>query len=429
MNHLVKTSLVVGLALFAMIFGAGNIIFPPYIGVIAGDSWFIGFLAYFVADIGLAIVAIIALLTSNTLERFESIFYRLGYWTARIFTGGIIISVGYICGPRTATVSYELGFVPVFGDFGLHWYCIVYFVLAWLLTIRESKMIDYIGKYLTPILVVGLLAAIIVGVINPPGEMSSVPKVENVWYMGLMSGYQTMDITAAVIYGYVISQDLSNKGYTSINDKIKAVLLCSVVVGVLMFIVYGGLCYLGATLSQSYGADVQHGALVVAVFQTMLGKVGSMLLGVVVAMACLTTAIAMIGCPATFLVKVSNGKLKYNVMVTLVCFSYALLANLGLARILQIAVPIIVLLFPVLLTMMFLALADRKIKNANIYKIAVGFTLIYAAGDLLRTHGVEAANILEVLPLQEHGFGWILPAAVGAVVGYFVKPKPEEQPA
>ena len=423
-RSLVQTSVVVGFALFAMLFGAGNVIFPPYIGVIGGDSWFLGFIAYFFGDIGLAVLAMVSLLTSRTIERFESIFYHLGYYTSRVMVGGVILSVGYIAGPRTCTVSYELGVAPIIGEtaYGMPIYSALYFAAAWCFCVRESRMIDMIGKILTPVLVLGLLALIIIGSVNPLGE-SLPPRVDNVWFMGLMSGYQTFDAATAVLFGFIISNDLTNKGYATFESKIKAVLAASIVMAVLMFIVYGGLCYVGHLSASLYGPDVQHGFLVTDIFQRVLGFGGAVFLGIVVILACLSTGAALAGSPSTYFNRLSNGKLKYNVVVTLVCFSYAMVANLGLSTILAIAVPVILIMFPPFLVMAVLGLFAKYINNHNIYKLSVGFTLLYAIADVAKMHGVQAANIIEVLPLQEHGFGWLVPAAIGFAVGYFVKPK------
>ncbi|MDR1125899.1 MAG: branched-chain amino acid transport system II carrier protein [Deltaproteobacteria bacterium] len=425
-KSLLQTSLIVGFALFAMFFGAGNIIFPPYIGVVSGGSWFLGFIAYFFADIGLALLAILALLRSNTIDRFEGLMARLGYWPSRFLMLGVMFSIGFIAGPRTATVSFELGLKPIMGESAnLAVYSGLYFFIAWLLTVKESKMVDYIGKYLTPTLVGGLIIMIVIGIVNPIGEVSPAAQIDNVWYMGLMSGYQTLDAVAALAFAFVISQDLANKGYATPESKFKAVVASSLVVGVLMFIVYGGLCYLGATASMTYGANVEHGSLVVTLFQALIGQSGAIVLGIIVTLACLTTGMALMGAPATFLVRLSNGRLKYNVLVTMLAFAYAIIANIGLSNILAIAVPVILILYPAVLVMVVLSLFDSSIKNANIFKISVGFALIFSVLEVMKSQGVEAAGIIEVLPLQEHGFGWILPAALGAVIGFFVKPAAE----
>ena len=429
MNKLFKDSLVVGFALFAMFFGAGNIIFPPSIGVTGGEDWLVGFLAYFFADIGLAVIGFIALLNSGNIDRYDSsIFWRLGPWTSRIMAGLVVFAICYLAGPRTAMVSYELGVVPVIGDSsnGLLIYSAIYFFVAWLFCIRQNQILDYVGKFLTPALVIGLLALIIIGMVYPLGDPNVPAKIDNVWYSGLINGYQTMDSLGIVTSAVLISITLTHKGYDTPQSKTKAVIYASLVTGVLMFIVYGGLCYLGATVSSQYGLDFQHGQLLVSIFQRILGYPGAVVLGFVILLACLTTGLALAGILASYLTRVTNGRLKYNVMITLACFSFAMVANIGLENILKLAIPIILVLYPALLVMVVLSFWNHKIKNDNIFRISVGFAVIYAMLEILKGQGLEAVNIIEILPLAEHGFGWLLPAGIGAVVGYFLKPKVEQ---
>lgn len=424
--NIVSTSVVTGFALFAMLFGAGNIIFPPYIGVVAGQDWVLGFIAYFFADIGLAILAWAALLTSRTVDRFQNIFYRLGYYPSRILTGGVILSVAYLAGPRTCTVSYELALasnLPELAD--EPWvrlaYTVVYTALGWAFCIREGKLIDLIGRRLTPVLVVSLLSLIIIGMINPLGHMLP-SRADNIWAMGLMSGYQTLDAACATVFGFVIAQDLTGRGYRSTESKIKVLTYSVWVLGFLMFVVYGGLCYIGATASSVYGTDIQHGALVISIFHSALGPLGNILLGFVVLLACLTTGTALVGAASTFLVRLSGGRLQYKVLATLIALSFGLLSNIGLASILAIAVPVILMLFPAFFLMAVISLFDKHIENVNIYRFGVAFTLVYSVLEVLRGQGVEAVGFIESLPLQALGFGWLLPAALGCAAGYFVGP-------
>jgi LIVCS family branched-chain amino acid:cation transporter len=418
------SAVIVGFALFSMLFGAGNIIFPPYIGVISGDSWPLAFGAYFFADIGLAVLAFLAMLASDTISRFESIFLRMGHLPSRILTGGVILSVCCIASPRTATVSYELGMIPAFGDFGLPIYTGLYFAAVWLFGIKESKMIDYIGKYLTPLLVISLVIMIIIAFFNPVGEMSTTPKIDNLWFMGLISGYQTMDAATGCIFGYVIARDLANKGFKDNQSQISAVVRASFIMAALMFIVYGGLCYIGATASMQYGADVQHGPLVVALFQTILGTTAGIALGIIVTLACLTTGIGLTSAAATFIVNVSGGKIKYNVVFTALCVFYAFVANLGLAQILAIAVPVILIIFPALVTMTMLSFFNKQITNDNVFRFAVYFALAFAVMEVLHNmYGVTALSFVTKSPLFAEGFGWILPAVIGGCIGMVVKAK------
>ncbi|MDR1125902.1 MAG: branched-chain amino acid transport system II carrier protein [Deltaproteobacteria bacterium] len=421
--NLVSTSIVTGFALFAMLFGAGNIIFPPYIGLVAGQDWVLGLIAYFFADIGLAIMAWAALLTSRSVDRLENIFYRLGYYPSRLLTGGIILSVAYIAGPRTCTVSYDLTLAPFFGD--EPWvrlaYTSVYSLLGWACCIREDKMIELIGRRITPVLVLSLLTLIIVGMVNPLGYEMLPARADNIWVMGLMSGYQTMDAACAVVFGFIIAQDLAGRGYRSLESKIKVITYAVWVMGFLMLVVYCGLCYIGAAASAQYGVGIRHGALVLSIFQNALGLEGRVLLSFVVFLACVSTSAALVGAAATFLARLSGGRLEYGLLATLIALSFGLISCTGLANILAIAVPVILMLFPAFFLMAVISLFDRRIRNVNIYRFGVGFTLAYSILEVLRRQGVEAVSFITALPLQELGFGWALPAALGCAAGYLAR--------
>jgi LIVCS family branched-chain amino acid:cation transporter len=340
---------------------------------------------------------------------------------------GVIMSVAFIAAPRTATVAFELGTLReiLLGDkVGLAPYSAVYFLIVWLMVIRENKVVDYIGKYLTPTLALGLLLVIALCFVNPIGPVNPSPQVANIWGKALMSGYQTLDVAAIIIFSYLIAWDLTNKGYTTARDKFKVVLCCSAVVGVLMFLIYGGLCYMGAAGSMLYGSEVGRGQLVVALVQKVVGEAGTAILGLLATLACLTTAMALVSALSAFLERLTNGRLNYKLCVTALSIIFALAANLGLSTILAVAEPIIMILYPAILVMVALELFDKQIRNDNIFKGAVAFSLLYGILEAIANHGdiQQAFSFIEALPMQKQGLGWIAPAAAGAVIGYFIRP-------
>jgi LIVCS family branched-chain amino acid:cation transporter len=420
-----KDAAIVGFALFSLFVGAGNMIFPPYLGLVSGDEWPLGFFVYFMADAGLALVAILALLRSNTIDRFESIMSRLGYWPSRLLMLGVMLSVTAVTAPRTAIVAYDLGTLKDAlpgGPVSLVAYSAVYFAVAWLLLVRENKVVDRIGKYLTPALLLGLLAVIVMGLFFPLGPVRPEPQIANVWAMGLMSGYQTMDVAAATMFAYLISRDLHNRGYTANADKFMMVVRSSAVVGVLMAVVYGGLCYLGAMGSTVYGPDVERGPLVVALFQRAIGEEGAAVLGLISVLACLTTAIALISAASAFLESLTGGRLPYKLNVTALAVIFALVANIGLSAMLAVAIPVILILYPAILVMVVLELFDAHIENDNIFKVSVAFALVYGCLDALWDAGAfPALAFLDYLPLQAQGLGWVVPAIVGGLLGSRLK--------
>lgn len=430
MKKLGIDSLVVGFALFAMFFGAGNIIFPPYVGLTAGPEWFSGYLFYYMADVGLALVAIYAMLRANCIDRVEGIMFRLGKIPGTIMMGAAVVCIGPLLAiPRTCATTFSMGVVPFTGEDTL-WiqilFSILYFAAVFAFSIKETKLVDIVGQFLTPVLVVGLLVMIIAGALNPIGPISDTPQIDNVTWMSISSGYQTLDVLAALVFGLIVVNALKAKGYKEPKLKFMSVAFASIVAGLLLLIVYGGLCYLGATVSTMYPPDVNKGKLVIEISNHIFGGTGAIILSVVVGLACLTTAVALTGATATFFSTVTHGKWSYTSIIIGVCVFDAIFANVGLEKIIKIAEPILVFLYPGALAVIVLSLFDAHIKNDNVFRFAAAGALIVSLCEVMGWYFPETFAFIKSLPFQESGFGWVVPAAVCAVLGLFVKAPPRD---
>ena len=422
MKKLGIDSLVVGFALFAMFFGAGNIIFPPYVGLAAGPEWFGAYLCYYIADVGLALVAIFAMLHANCIDKVEGIMFRLGNVPSKLMMGAVVICLGPLLAvPRTCATTFSMAVAPIAGTEAL-WlqvaFSIVFFAATLAFSIKESALVDIVGKILTPLLVLGLLGMIAVGAVSPIGPISDAPKLDKVIWMGISSGYQTLDVMAAMVFGLIVVNALKAKGYTSAKLKFVSVSLASIVAGVFLLIVYGGLCYLGATVSTLYPEDIDKGRLVVTIAEHLFGSVGSGLLGLIVGLACLTTAVALVGAAGTFFSTVTNGRWSYKAVVTVVCVFSAFVANWGLSNIIALAGPILTFLYPGALVVVVLSLFDSRIENDNIFRFAVAGALAVSFCEVM------GFAFITSLPLHEEGFGWVLPAVLCGFAGVFFKASP-----
>lgn len=163
-RKIIKDSMTIGLALFAMFFGAGSLIFPPYLGLESGTSWFLGFLCFIIADIGLAFVTIVAMVHGD--GSVSGITGVVGKIPAHIINTAAIVCIGpFLAIPRTAATTYEMTVVPLLPDAGILIVSIVFFGLTWLFTIRASKVIDILGNVLTPALFLCLVVLIGAGII------------------------------------------------------------------------------------------------------------------------------------------------------------------------------------------------------------------------------------------------------------------------
>ena len=416
--------LVIGLALFAMFFGAGNLIFPPYLGTNAGKEWFIGFLCFFIADVGLALVAIMAMIQKGDVSM-SGVTGKLGKTAATIINTAIVLCIGpFLAIPRTAAVTFEMGIQsqPVFSGVSTWIFGLVFFGITLALTIRPSAVVDVIGKFLTPILVICLLVTIVIGIVHPIGPIVETTDFATV-KEGVMQGYQTMDVLASIVFVTIILSAAKEKGYTETKTTMSVVVGSSIVAAIGLFIIYGGLAYLGATTSAGGFEGLGQAQLVVAIVKSLIGNAGVWLLGIIVFFACLTTSIGLTSSVASYFRDLTNGKISYEKMVVItVVFSY-IVSNFGLDKIISIAAPILSLLYPVILVMIILTYFHNQIHNDNIYIFAAVAALIVSALDILAGYPFGSAFLfIKKLPLADFQFSWIIPAVIAGIIGKFLPP-------
>ena len=263
---------VIGFALFSMFFGAGNVIFPPYLGLSCGREWFAGFAWYYLADIGLALLAMFAILRAGSTEK---VMARLGPIPSKVLLTAIVLCIGPMLAiPRTAATTLEMAVNPLVSGVSPLLFSILFFGLIAALCVKQSAVVDIVGKFLTPALLIGLLVLIILGVVNPIGPVPDRVLVESVAQTGIEAGYQTMDVLAAILFGIIILKSAENKGYTDRKDQFKVVAGASAVAGLALLVVYLGLTYLGVTTSRFFDLSVQRTFLMVSIVRNLLGTPG-----------------------------------------------------------------------------------------------------------------------------------------------------------
>lgn len=417
----IKDIMVVGFALFAMFFGAGNLIFPPYLGLVSGSSWLTGFAGFVLADVGLALLAMLAAAKCN--GEISKILSRSGKNLSIILGCAIMVCLGPLLAiPRTAATTFEMGIMPLFEGFNPVIFSIIFFALTLLLTIKPSKVVDIIGSFLTPALLIALAVLIISGILKPLGEINSTPMIDNVFVEGINQGYQTMDTLGAVALSTVIISTITSKGYKGEKIKIKLTLQAGIVASVGLCLVYGGLAYLGTTVSKLYGADVVQTSLIVDITSMLLGQPGKIILAMIVGLACLTTSVGLTSATGQYFKKLTNGKLKYELVVIVVCIFSAIVSNFGVSTIIQFSAPILTLIYPATVTLIVLTLFGDKINNDNVFKFATYAALIVSMLTVANDFNISIPFVLN-LPFASFGFNWIVPVIVGGIIGNFIEPK------
>ena len=414
MKNKTRDSIVVGFALFSMFFGAGNLIFPPSLGNKLGDQYLLGILGFILTGVGLPLLAILACSKGN--GTFESITNKIGTKFTLILTTVLFFAIGPLLAIlRTAATTFEISILPFFPTWSPIIVMAIYFLINLFFVLKRSSIIDTIGKFLTPALIIVLTIVIVKGIIDPIGEL--VPTgATNILSMSLLEGYQTMDALGALLFAGVITSSIVEKGYK--GSEVKSVLLKASLIAVVgLAFVYGGLTFIGAHTVNLVDSGISNTALLVFIANKILGTFGLILIGTAIGLACLTTSIGLLTAGATFFEKVSNGKLSYKFNAIAISLMSYIIACQGVDKIVKLSVPILNVLYPVAITIIVVTLLNKFLTNIIAIRLAVYTSLV--CGFLFSFFG----DALSFMPLAGVGFGWVLPTVIALVIGSFIKVK------
>ena len=414
--------IICGFALFAIFFGAGNLIFPPYLGVISGNNWGIANIAFLLSDPLLPILGVIvtALLGGQATDLGKRVSKHFS-----IIIGAIsIILIGPLFAvPRTGATTHEI-FVQSFVPTAPQWITsLIFFGLTLYIAIHSHTVIDAIGKYLTPILLFILLLVFIAAVVQPNAGFQTTTSA-GLFSQSFKEGYQTMDALGAALMAGVVISDLTRRGYTEKKEQHQMMFGVGIVSFILLALVYSSLTYAGATVSTVYDSTIQRPALLIGLIEQLLGSFGKVAMGIAVSFACLTTSVGLITTCGHYFSTLTNGKLEYKKIVVVSVVLSFLLSLLGVDALLQLAVPVLSAIYPMVIALIFLSIFDRYIVYNWTYTGAVvgaffigGIQAIHLFSQMQGGNFLsELAAWTNTLPLNQFGFEWLVPAIIGSVV-------------
>lgn len=418
MNKKTKDALIIGFALFSMFFGAGNLIFPGFLGLQVGDQYLPAILGFTVAGIGLPILAILACAKGD--GTYQTLASYVGKKFAIISTIVLFLAIGPMLAiPRTAATTYEVFLSHIIPNIPQVILMAIYFILNLIFVLKRSSIIDALGKYLTPALITILILIISKGILFPIGDIVSTDAT-SVFSSSLIEGYQTMDAIAGLLFATLITSSLISKGYEK-KDMLPMVLKSSMVVIVGLTFVYGGLTFIGAQTVNIAPEGINNTSQLLFIAHSILGTLGTTLIGLAMALACLTTSIGLISTGAEFFEKISNGKLNYklnSIVISIVSFG---VACLGVDKIITISGPVLNILYPVTITLIIMGLTKDKLNSPLSFKCAVYTSLVL--GLLLEL----APSKLSFLPFSNIGFGWMVPTIIIFIISYILELKRNNQ--
>lgn len=413
-----------------MFFGAGNLIFPPYLGMGAGTSFWPAIIGFILTGVGLPLIVLIAI--ARVKDGVNTLGSRVHPWFGVIFTIVVYLSIGPFFGiPRNANVAFEMGIKPFIGSVSLNQsillfgFTFVFFLLVYLLSLNPTKVVDYMGRIITPVLLVSIVVLCVTGFVklNQPLKAPTENYQSASLFKGFIDGYSTMDALAALAFGIVILTTLKQKGVQDKRKLTQYTIKAGFVAGIALALVYVTIGFLGAKMA-GYGTFDNGTAILSKASTILLGNAGKVLLGGIFTLACFTTCVGLtIACGQYFSKIVS--KVSYRVVVTLTTLVSFLIANLGLNEIISVSVPFLVMAYPLTIVLVTLAFFHRFFGGSRkVYAGAMLLTGIVSVNDGLQMFGLKWSLIESFFghfPLASVGLGWVIPAIAGGVAGFIVE--------
>lgn len=421
--------IVISLMLFSMFFGAGNFIFPPMLGKESGEIFYETILYFCVTAVLLPVLGVAAVARCGSVQALTG---RVDKFFGPIFIVLIYLSIGpFLAIPRAANLPFEVGVAPVVGEAKTQWliaWSVFFFVINYLVSVNKSKVVEVLGKWLTPVLLL-MIALLVIGVVvadtpalaAPVGKYATAPTSS-----AFLAGYDTMDAMAAIVFGIVVVNVLRDFGVKDSKAIVRTTIKSGIFAGALLSIIYIALAYLGAATAGAI-TETSNGAEILAKSAEFLfGSAGQIILGIALFLACITTTVGLTTSGSDYFNSLAP-KVSYKWWCIIFSVVSALMANIGLSGILKIGVPILVAFYPVVIVLVLLALIDNLIDSSKlIYRACIYITLvtglIYSLGSVAKVlpEGfVEAVK--HAMPFYDYGLGWVLWAIVAFCVTYIIQ--------
>lgn len=439
-----KDYLYLGSMLFGLFFGAGNLIFPVHMGQEAGANVWPAIIGFLITGIGLPFLGIIAIGISGENGLFD-LASRVHKGYGYFFTVALYLVIGpFFAMPRLAATSFEIGLTPfVAGNqktLFLAIFSILFFALSWWFSRNPSKLLDYVGKFLNPLFLVLLAILIVMSFVKPMANIHDITVLGNyrnhAFFTGFQNGYNTLDVLASLAFGIIVVNTLKNKGVTKKSTITADTFKSGAVSVLLMGIIYSFLSLMGTMSMGKFDLSENGGIALAQIAHYYLGTGGSIILALIVVVACLKTTIGLTTAFSETFAELFPG-LSYSTLIAGVSIIPCIIANVGLTSIISYSTPVLMFLYPLAIILVLLGVSGPLFKNNPIvYQTVTIFTIIPAIIDGLKSSPawIQNAGITQkmiefaqnTLPFFEIGMGWIVPAVFGLVLGlgiYLIKEK------
>ena len=419
----------IGLMLFSFFFGAGNLIFPPALGQMAGENLPAAILGFCISGVGLPLLGILAMAILNGDDPNE-----LASPMSPAFGKAITILCALTIGPffaipRTAAVSFDTGILLLLPEgyetMGLALYSLFFFALTYFLSVNPSKIVDNIGKIMSPLLLICLGTLIFCVITNPMGDFQPANSVyKNApFFKGFQEGYNTMDLLCTMLYGAATLKAIESQGVTEQKQLTKVCIYAGIIAAICLALIYGALAYAGASSTALFGIVANGGQLLNMISVHYMGFPGQVVLALIIFFACITTSIGLTTSISSYFNQLTGGRVLYQRFCVYICMFSLVVANFGLNNIIKFSIPVICMLYPIVIAIVILNVGQSIFKRDKaIFRICLTLTTIFAIFDGLRAGGFDLraldSFLTQYLPFFDVGFGWLLPCFGGILLGF-----------
>lgn len=429
-----RQSIAVGITLFSMFFGAGNLILPPMLALQAGTSTVPAMIGFLVAGIGLPVLGIVAVALVGTARELAD---RVHPLFSSIFVAAIYLAIGpCLAIPRTSSTAFEM-LIPLFpqgapiGTIRLV-FSIAFFAVAYALAMHPGTLTKLLGRITGPALILLLIMVVGSSIVSPAGvaQAPQAPYDSAAPIQGFLTGYQTMDLLASLTFGLVIAENIKELGVSSPRGLMREISRAGIVAGILMALVYCGLAQVGASFGSVMPHATNGAALLTASATLHFGIAGTVIIAAIYLLACLNVCIGLISCCGTYFAETFGaaapgaqtrmlGRIPYAGWAAAFAVFSCVVSNVGLDAILTFSVPLLSALYPVSIVFVIMGMAHRACDRLPLtWPWAIGATTVVSVATALRDAFFAGIWLpFDALPLASLGFGWLLPALCGAVVG------------
>lgn len=435
-----KQTVLISSMLFGLFFGAGNLIFPIYMGSMAGSKTAIALIGFLITGVGLPLLGVAAIGVSKS-DGLIDLSSKVGKGYGIFFTCALYLTIGpFFAIPRCATVPFTVAIEPMVGNCAnlkaiLAVFSAIFFAAVLAFSLFPGKILTWVGKVLTPLFLIFLSVLVVVALFKPMGKISSVAPTGDyatkAFTTGFLDGYNTMDALASLAFGIIVINVLRSQGIEKPSAIAKNTVKAGAVSCLFMAVIYLAVAVIGAESGAIFEPSANGGEVFVKVSEHYFGKAGIIILAVIVTLACLKTAVGLVTSAAETFNGMFPKFLPYKAWAIIFSAVSFLIANLGLTAIIDYSVPVLMFLYPLAITLILLGLFGFAFKNRRcVYVATTVFTLVAAAFDFIAALPAGVINVLRLgglinflnayVPLFKYGLGWLLPAAIGVITGVII---------